>query len=216
MEKTYNIIYEAGSGEIVEKKSRFIAHIYPVDSIEEAEQIKEQIKKKYWDARHNCTAYVIGKNNEIQRYDDDGEPSGTAGKPMLDILLSSELRNCIVVVTRYFGGVLLGTGGLIRAYQAAVKGGLQNTKVVKVHKGIQIGIQTDYTGLGKIQYITANEGAYIKETEYLENVNLSIIIEENSYGIFEKKVTEATNGKAVFHSKQAIEFGILENECILL
>ena len=109
----YKIVYEAGEGEIVEKKSRFIAHVLPVEEEEQALEKIEQIKKQYWDARHNCYAYVIGKKQELQRFSDDGEPSGTAGKPILEVLLGEEIHNALVVVTRYFGGTLLGTGGLV-------------------------------------------------------------------------------------------------------
>ena len=112
--KEYKIVYCGGEGEIVEKKSRFIATVKPVDSEEEASAFIAEMKKKYWDARHNCSAFVIGEHNEIQRSSDDGEPAGTAGHPMLDVLLGEGIHNTAVVVTRYFGGTLLGTGGLVR------------------------------------------------------------------------------------------------------
>ena len=124
MKKSYKILYQAGEGEIVEKKSRFIATIRPVDSEEEALSFIAEMRKKYWDATHNCTAFVIGENHEQMRCNDDGEPSQTAGRPMLDVLLGEDVHNCCAVVTRYFGGTLLGTGGLVRAYSAAVKEGL--------------------------------------------------------------------------------------------
>ena len=109
------IIYKNGTDEIVEKKSRFIANVFKVESEEQAVDIINNMKKKFWDARHNCYAYIIGNNNEVQKFSDDGEPSGTAGKPIMDIILSEKIHNCLIVVTRYFGGTLLGTGGLIRA-----------------------------------------------------------------------------------------------------
>ena len=120
--KEYKIVYCGGEGEIVEKKSRFIATVKPVDSEEEASAFIAEMKKKYWDARHNCSAFVIGEHNEIQRSSDDGEPAGTAGHPMLDVLLGEGIHNTAVVVTRYFGGTLLGTGGLVRAYSKSVQG----------------------------------------------------------------------------------------------
>ena len=125
------IVYRAGQGEIVEKKSRFIANIFPVHSEEEALAYIEEIRKKHYDARHNCFAYVIGEKNEVMRGSDDGEPSGTAGRPMLEVLLGEELHDVLAVVTRYFGGTLLGTGGLVRAYSAAVKEGLSKTEVIE-------------------------------------------------------------------------------------
>ena len=112
---SYKTVYTGGQGEIEEKKSRFIATVRPVDTENEALDFLAAMRKKYWDARHNCFAYTIGRNNELQRCSDDGEPAGTAGRPILDILLKEEVHNCIIVVTRYFGGTLLGTGGLVRA-----------------------------------------------------------------------------------------------------
>ena len=117
----YKTIYEGGEGELVEKKSRFIATVRPVETEEEALAFIEEMKKKYWDARHNCYVYSVGMNREATRCSDDGEPSGTAGRPMLDVLLGAGIYNAAIVVTRYFGGVLLGTGGLVRAYSGAVQ-----------------------------------------------------------------------------------------------
>ena len=156
----YRILYEGGEGEIVEKKSRFIATTLPVSTEEEAVDFIEKMKKKYWNATHNCFAYVVGEHHEIQRCSDDGEPSGTAGKPMLDVLLGEDIHNMVVVVTRYFGGTLLGTGGLVRAYSASVKAGLAASKIIAKTAGYKLQIGTEYTGLGKIQYIL-NEGVVI-------------------------------------------------------
>ena len=115
----YLVVYKGGEGEIVEKKSRFIATVCPVETEEAAVAFINEMKKKYWDARHNCSAFVLGERQEMTRCSDDGEPAQTAGRPMLDVLLREGITNAAVVVTRYFGGVLLGTGGLVRAYQAA-------------------------------------------------------------------------------------------------
>ena len=122
----FRTVYRGGTGEIVEKKSRFIATVRLVESEEEALSCLEALRKKYWDARHNCFVYIIGENQETVRCSDDGEPSGTAGRPMLDVVQGAGLRNVLVVVTRYFGGTLLGTGGLVRAYSQAVQEGLAN------------------------------------------------------------------------------------------
>ena len=130
MEQGIKILYEGGIGELEEKKSRFIASTLPIASQEEALEFIEKKKKQYWDARHNCYAYVLGDHHEIQRFSDDGEPGGTAGKPMLDVLLGENIHNMVVVVTRYFGGTLLGTGGLVRAYSGAAKEGLANSVVI--------------------------------------------------------------------------------------
>ena len=128
-------VYIGGEGEIVEKKSRFIATVRPVASEEEAVAFIAEMKKKYWDARHNCSAFVIGDRQELSRCSDDGEPAQTAGRPMLDVLLREEIHNVAVVVTRYFGGVLLGTGGLVRAYQGAVQAGLASSTIIDTAYG---------------------------------------------------------------------------------
>ena len=117
----YKVVYKGGEAEIVEKKSRFIATVQPVQSEEEAAAFIGVMKKKYWDASHNCSAFTVGKNHELTRCSDDGEPSQTAGRPMLDVLLREDIHNAAVVVTRYFGGTLLGTGGLVRAYQKSTQ-----------------------------------------------------------------------------------------------
>ena len=150
-DKQYKTVYVGGEGEIVEKKSRFIATVIPCEDEETALSFIEATKKKYWDARHNCSAYTVGFNHELERCSDDGEPQKTAGRPMLDVLLNEGIHNVCVVVTRYFGGVLLGTGGLVRAYQAAVKEGLKNSTVITKQYGKKIKIVTDYNGIGKIQ-----------------------------------------------------------------
>ena len=147
------VVYTGGEGEITEKKSRFIATVKPVQSEEEAVAFINETKKKYWDARHNCSAFVIGERQELTRCSDDGEPAQTAGRPMLDVLLREEITDVAVVVTRYFGGVLLGTGGLVRAYQAATQAGLAASRLIEKCKGQQLLVYTDYNGLGKLQYL---------------------------------------------------------------
>ena len=137
----YKTVLEGGTGEIVEKKSRFIATVRPVKNEEEALAFLEEMRKKYWDARHNCYAYSIGKNREFTRCSDDGEPSGTAGRPMLDVILGEDIYNVAVVVTRYFGGVLLGTGGLVRAYSKAVQEGLAGSIVIEKKKAFLLKLQ---------------------------------------------------------------------------
>ena len=147
---SYRVLLEGGEGEYVEKKSRFIATLRKCESEEEAARFVEEMKKKYWDARHNCHAFIIGDRGELTRCSDDGEPSGTAGRPMLEVLTGAELRNAAVVVTRYFGGVLLGTGGLVRAYTQAVKEGLKNCKAGRMCYGHLVRITTDYVWIGRI------------------------------------------------------------------
>ena len=153
MPEEYKLAYRGGTGEIVEKKSRFIADVMPVSSEDEAQAFIADIKKKYWDARHHCFAYVIGDRHELARFSDDGEPGGTAGKPMLDVLMGEDIHNVAVVVTRYFGGTLLGTGGLVRAYSGATKEGLAHSQIISRIRGIKLSVDTEYGDLGKIQYI---------------------------------------------------------------
>ena len=201
-----NIILENGVGEIEEKKSRFIAHIYSVNSEEEAEQYIYKIKKKYWDARHNCYAYIIGNKGQVQRFSDDGEPQGTAGKPILDIISTSGLVNCLIIVTRYFGGVLLGTGGLIRAYQAASKEGLLNSDIAMVSDGIAARIVTDYNAYGRLQYICSDTGVDITQADFGAEVIIMLVADTAKMCSFEKRITDAFSGNIVLTDKKNVKF----------
>lgn len=215
MTEHYKILYRGGEGELVEKKSRFIATTRPVENEEEAISFIEEIKKKYWDARHNCSAYVIGDRGQVQRCSDDGEPSQTAGRPMLDVLLGEEIRNICVVVTRYFGGTLLGTGGLVRAYSGAVQEGLKNSAVVEKHLGIRLKIMTDYNGIGKIQYTAGQMGLTILDTEYTDQVAVWLMVPMDQMDAFQNQITEKTGGKAVMEQENTMYYGILDKELIL-
>lgn len=195
MEKPVKIVYHGGQGEIIEKKSRFIASVRPVFSEEEAQAFIESARKRYWDARHNCSAYVIGERNEITRCSDDGEPAGTAGRPMLEVLLGENMRNTCVVVTRYFGGVLLGTGGLVRAYGSAVREGLRASRVLERRIGKQLEITCDYSLLGKVQYLAASHGLYAGEIRYEAEATLQFLAEDHLLGGFEKAVADMSAGK---------------------
>ena len=189
------ILLEGGEGEIVEKKSRFIATVKKVESESEAVAFIEEMKKKYWDARHNCSAFVIGRRAELTRCSDDGEPSGTAGRPMLEVLLGEGVRNVAVVVTRYFGGTLLGTGGLVRAYTQAVKEGLAASTIGIERAGYEILIETDYNGVGKLQYLMGQRGIEPVNSEYGADVKFTLIIPVEKSAELEKAMVEATNGK---------------------
>ena len=199
-------VYKGGQGEITEKKSRFIATVRPVESEDEAVSFINETKKKYWDARHNCFAFVIGSNNEIQRFSDDGEPQGTAGKPILETLLNENLHNTLIVVTRYFGGTLLGTGGLVRAYGQSSKEGIRNSVIQKVCEGISFKLTVDYNSIGKIKYIMGQMGITDAQEEYGQNVVLSILMKKDEYNEFNTKVTDATGGKAVFEDEEDREY----------
>lgn len=195
MKKNLKIVYKDGSGELVEKKSRFIATVKAVHNEQEAVEFIEGMKKKYWDARHNCSAFVLG-DGTVTRCSDDGEPSGTAGRPMLEVLLSENVTDVCVVVTRYFGGVLLGTGGLVRAYQGAVKEGLAGCELAERKEGVHYTLTTDYPGFGKIQYMMETEGIPCLHTTYADGVTLEVICPVNLQDRFLKRVTEVTNGQA--------------------
>lgn len=197
MEQTCRVVLEEGCGEVVEKKSRFIAHVYCVHNEEEAFKRIEEVKKQYWDARHNCYAYIIGRNNTVQRYSDDGEPGGTAGKPILEVLLGESMSDCLIIVTRYFGGTLLGTGGLVRAYRQAAKEGLANTLTGALQFGRELSFTTDYNTAGKLQYLIGNEEdrAFILDTVYTDCVGIKVLCREDCVNGLVKKIVEATNGR---------------------
>lgn len=212
MSEAYRIVYRGGTGEIVEKKSRFIATVIPITSEEEALSFIEQKKKEYWDASHNCSAYTLGMRHETARCSDDGEPQKTAGRPMLDVLLSEDIHNVCVVVTRYFGGTLLGTGGLVRAYQAATKAGLDASVITEKQYGIPVSVITDYNSIGKLQYIIAQMDLFTQETLYTDVVTLTVLTTEDTNGAFIKKVTEATSGKAELTEQDPVWFCIVDEK----
>ena len=193
------ILYKGGTAEIEVKKSRFIANLKPVESEEEAAAFIAEIKKKYWDARHNCQAFTIGMNHELTRCSDDGEPAQTAGRPMLDVLLGEDVHNVCVVVTRYFGGTLLGTGGLVRAYSGAVKEGLAASEIVEK----------------KIQYILGQENMTVLDSVYTDQVEFSVLVPVAEYDGLEKKITEGTSGGAKIGKGDEVWYGTLNKEVIL-
>lgn len=214
MKEKLRVVYEGGEGEIIEKKSRFIATVLPISSEEEALGFIDEMKKKYWNATHNCYAFVVGENMDIQRFSDDGEPSGTAGKPMLDILLGEEMHNTAVVVTRYFGGTLLGTGGLVRAYGRAVKAGLDNSVIIEKQYGVLLEIRTDYTGLGKIQYQLGQREIDILDSIYAEDVRVQALVPFSRVEEVEKSITQATGGKGVMRRERELYFARKEGQLL--
>lgn len=216
-ENTCRIVLEGGVGQIEEKKSKFIASVFPVRTEEEASELIGQTKKKYWDARHNCTAYIIGESqNPMMRCSDDGEPAQTAGRPMLDVLAGEKLHNVLVVVTRYFGGTLLGTGGLVRAYSAAVKEGLNNSVLVEKKQGSIYEIETDYTDLGKLSYLCGQRKLTVLETEYTDLVMTRLVLPKEEEGGFLKELTEGTSARAKAEKTRDIRYALTqENEFIL-
>lgn len=177
----FRTIKENVSAEIVEKKSKFIANIFYVESKEEAENTIKELNKKYHDARHNCYAYRVVENEIIiEKASDDGEPSGTAGGPMLNILSKNNYANILVVVTRYFGGILLGTGGLVKAYSSACALALKNANIIEKDIADLYKIEINYTDIDKFKYFAKNNNIIILKEEYLENVILEIAIKEQN------------------------------------
>lgn len=193
--KTINQTYTAG---ITEKKSRFIATLTPVSDEAEAAAFVKECKKKYWDARHNCSAYIIGTSGQQMHSSDDGEPSGTAGKPILSVLSGNGLYNVCAVVTRYFGGILLGTGGLVRAYSGAVEECIKAADLKEMIQGCHIKIEASYTDAGKLQYMFSNDKITVISSEYTDKVIFNVIVPEVSESAFIKKLSETTSNKAAF------------------
>lgn len=202
----------SAQGEITEKKSRFIATVCEIHSEDEALRIIESMRKKYWDARHNCYAYVLGRNNEIQRFSDDKEPSGTAGKPILNVLLESDVRNALIVVTRYFGGVLLGTGGLVRAYSSSASAGLaalengSEGKLLPVEEGIEVSFSCDYKDISRFDALCMQLEACTVSKEYLEKAVCTVIIANDRIGKFLKEAENITRGSFTVDSEVTVTY----------
>ena len=194
MDKIYRTIKEYGEDETIINKSSFIGYAMPVETEEDALKFIDRIKTKHKDATHNVYAYVLGKDSNIQRFSDDGEPSGTAGIPALEVLKKEDLRNVVVVVTRYFGGVKLGTGGLIRAYTKGAKIALEAGEIVEMTLHEKIKIKIDYTNYGKIENFLLNGEYLVNDTIYDEAVNIVVSIKFDEIDNFKKDIMELTNG----------------------
>ena len=215
MPESYKFTYIGGSGEIIEKKSRFIATVHPVKTEEEALSFIDGIRRQYWDASHNCTAFTIGKNHQLTRCSDDREPSGTAGRPMLDVLLGEDLHDTAVVVTRYFGGTLLGTGGLVRAYTAAVREGLKKAVILEKRPGVRLSIHTDYNGVGKIQYILNQSQIPILRSEYTDSVFLEALAPVSLLTSTIAAITEGSSGQALLSPGDHCQYALPDGEILL-
>ena len=215
MKKSFKTIDKHSEIEIIEKKSRFIANVFPVSNEEEALNFISTIKKTYYNARHNCFAYVIGGDIPIIRFSDDGEPSGTAGKPILDVLLGEKIENALIIVTRYFGGTLLGTGGLVRAYGKAAKEGILAAKIVEMDIYNKIIISIDYSFIGKIQYEISNNGHILIDTEYLELVKFTVYVKRNLADDFIKNIINLTNNIANILKGEECFLKLIDGQVIL-
>ncbi|MGP1611617.1 MAG: YigZ family protein [Catonella sp.] len=191
---SYKTVKKDAFAEIEIKKSRFIAHIAEVKSEEEAEMLIKQVKKKYYDASHNCSAYILNSDQGLRHSSDDGEPSGTAGKPMLDVIAGAGLVDVIIIVTRYFGGTELGTGGLVRAYSGAAAEVIKTANVIEITSARLMEFVIDYGLLPKLQHLLLELGIIIYETEYLEKVKISVLVTDEVSVKFFKELTEITAG----------------------
>lgn len=196
MAEAYKTVYIGNTAEITEKKSRFIANYEHVESEEEALAYIESIRKKYWDARHNCYAYCIGKKQQLKRCSDDGEPSQTAGKPMLDVLTGAKLCDTVVVVTRYFGGTLLGTGGLVRAYTEAARAGMETSIVIEKIPAVAFLVRVSYSQVGTLLYLIGQRGYSQLESEYAQDVSIRFLVPEEEKKSMEKQLLESFQGSA--------------------
>lgn len=196
----YNTISDDSEGYYEEKKSKFLCYLHMAETEEGALEFISKIKKKHYDARHNCSAMIIGSGKECKRSSDDGEPSGTAGKPMLEVLLGADITNVVCVVTRYFGGVLLGTGGLVKAYQSAVKDALQNAidsgKIVKITYCCDIEIEIDYARVNALDYFLSNKEIKVIAKEYLQKVKYTVRVEDEAADETVDALTDLTNASA--------------------
>jgi len=182
-----------GTHEIIIDRSRFICHVYRVESVDEANRYINEVRDEHERANHNCVAYLIGENNEYGRAADDGEPSGTAGAPMLEVLKRQNIRNCLVIVTRYFGGVKLGAGGLIRAYSSAVSEGLKATGLIRRVKMQSIWLKFDYSLLETLQSRIKSLGYAVGQVEYSESVKLEALVDVVDVDVFKNWVIEFSN-----------------------
>lgn len=210
MLKKYKTILAQDQSEIVEKKSRFIATVRPVKTEEEARAFIDELKKKYWDATHNVFAYQIGERNEIQRFSDDGEPQGTAGMPVLNVLKGEDVKDTAIVVTRYFGGTLLGTGGLVRAYGKAAKEGLLAAGIAEMVLYRRYHVIVDYTDSGKVQYEILQDGHVLYDTVYTDKVEFVVLVESEAREAFEKKMLDIMKGQEVFGMTDEV-FGVWQD-----
>lgn len=191
----YITIRNYGEDSFIEKKSEFIGYAKRCETEEEAKAFVQEIKNKHKQATHNCWAYMVGENMGIQRYSDDGEPQGTAGIPILEVMKKMGVTDCAIVVTRYFGGIMLGAGGLTRAYTKGASIALKSGGVVEKVRGAKLSLHLDYELLGKVQYICNQNGWHIEDTEYSDRVVVNILASKDLWEIIEKEFIEASNGK---------------------
>ncbi|MBC8590736.1 YigZ family protein [Wansuia hejianensis] len=214
MKENYRTIFSYGCDEIIINKSKFIGYAMPINTEEEALEFIEQIKTKHRDATHNVYAYVVGENSNIQRFSDDGEPSGTAGIPALEVIKKEELKNVVVVVTRYFGGIKLGGGGLIRAYTRGAKIGLESGKIVHMIVHRQLNITMDYHIYGKMENYLVSNGYLIDNVIFDEKVNIEIHIKVSELSEFKKNIIDIANGNIKIDELDDVHLPVLNGKIL--
>lgn len=196
MLSSYYTVKQSERHVLIEQKSKFISHVSRAESEAAAQSFIEKVKKEHRDANHNCSAYMIGMQDQIQKANDDGEPAGTAGIPILEVLKKNHLKNTVIVVTRYFGGIKLGTGGLIRAYGSAASGGVKAAGIVKCILSNIMHIRIDYPLLGKVENELRSSPDEIKNIQYSDKVDVEVYVREDRTDSFKKRIANMTNGKA--------------------
>ncbi|MFC2947271.1 YigZ family protein [Virgibacillus sediminis] len=196
MINSYYTVKEEGQDEIIIQKSRFIGYVRRVETEKEAQDFIQEIKKKHHDATHNCSAYMIGENDQIQKANDDGEPSGTAGVPILEVLKKQGLKDTAIVVTRYFGGIKLGAGGLIRAYGSTTSQAIKTTGIVRRQLMQGLSIKVDYTSLGKLENELRNSEYILETINYLDIVEFIVYVKKGKEQLFQDWMIELTSGQA--------------------
>jgi uncharacterized YigZ family protein len=212
MDHVYRTIARPGSIELAIKKSRFISHVHRVGSDEDARAFIAEIKKRHWDANHNCSAYIVGDRGDIPRTSDDGEPSGTAGVPMLNVLLKRELTDTVAVVTRYFGGIKLGAGGLIRAYGQAVSDAIDEVGVVVRRDLSQVSVTAGFEDAGRLENAFRADGHQPDDIEYGERVTILLTLDPADVPDFEASVAEQTSGRATVETRRTVHAEVPESE----
>lgn len=206
MLEQYRTVRSPGSREVVIRKSRFIGHVMPIENEAEAVVFIEDIKKKHWNATHNCSAYSLGERDEIQRQSDDGEPSGTAGKPILEVIRNQGVKNVAIVVTRYFGGIMLGAGGLIRAYTDGAVLALEAGEVITRVLRREVFVEIDYTWLGKVENELRGRGIQTGDTVFTDKVTLNCLPRNDEGDAFMAWITDLTQGQALVSEGRRIYY----------
>lgn len=215
-ENSYQSLAGYGEETVIIKKSRFIGQAMPVESEAEASEFIEKIQKQYWDANHNCYAYQIGLHDEYQKANDNNEPAGTAGKPMLEVIKREQLKNVVVVVTRYFGGTLLGAGGLVRAYSQTAAAAIKAAGIVTRSLFQKVQINIDYTWLGKIENETIAAGCFISGIEYTDRVTVKVLVPFAQIENYCQLITNATNGQAVIATGEKLYGAVMDGKLVKL